>query len=146
MERGRRIAFDYGDVRIGVAVCDPDGIVCTPLIALRAQEERLPEVIRELIDEYLPIYLVVGEPRHLSGLDSTKMNSVSKFVELLRSLTDLPVRLVDERLSTVTASAKLRRAGKDSRRAKEFIDSAAAVEILEAALANERASLAGSDE
>ena len=65
MQRGRRIAFDYGDVRIGVAVCDPDGIVCTPLTALKAQDEKLAEAIRALLEEYVPIYIAVGEPRHL---------------------------------------------------------------------------------
>jgi len=121
-----------------VAVCDPDGIVCTPLSALKAQDEKLPEAIRALLEEYFPIYIAVGEPRHLSGRVSTKMDSVAKFVEFLSSLSDLPIRMVDERLSTVSASAKLRSAGKDSRASKDFIDSAAAAEILEAALARER--------
>jgi len=66
------------------------------------------------------------------------MDSVAKFVEFLTSMSDLPIRMVDERLSTVSATAKLRSAGKDSRASKEFIDSAAAAEILEAALARER--------
>lgn len=121
-----------------MAVCDPDGIVCTPLSALKAQDEKLPEAIRALLEEYFPIYIAVGEPRHLSGRESTKMDSVAKFVEFLSSLSDLPIRMVDERLSTVSASAKLRSAGKDSRASKDFIDSAAAAEILEAALARER--------
>ena len=121
-----------------MAVCDPDGIVCTPLSALKAQDEKLPEAIRARLEEYFPIYIAVGEPRHLSGRESTKMDSVAKFVEFLSSLSDLPIRMVDERLSTVSASAKLRSAGKDSRASKDFIDSAAAAEILEAALARER--------
>jgi putative holliday junction resolvase len=138
VERGRRIAFDYGDVRIGVAVCDPDGIVCTPLSALKAQDGNLTEAIRALLEEYLPIYIAVGEPRHLSGHESAKMDSVTKFVAFLSSLSDVPIRMIDERLSTVSASAKLRSAGKDSRASKDSIDSAAAAEILEAALAHER--------
>ena len=105
-----------------MAVCDPDGIVCTPLSALKAQDEKLPEAIRALLEEYFPIYIAVGEPRHLSGRVSTKMDSVAKFVEFLSSLSDLPIRMVDERLSTVSASAKLRSAGKDSRASKDFID------------------------
>ena len=138
MQRGRRIAFDYGDMRIGVAVCDSDGIVCTPLPALKAQDEALLNAIRNLLDEYLPIYLVVGEPRHLSGHESAKMDSVARFVETLQIITDLPIRMVDERLSTVSASVKLRSAGKDSRSSKEFIDSAAAAEILMAAVDQDR--------
>jgi len=121
-----------------VAVCDPDGIVCTPLTALKAQDEKLAEAIRALLEEYVPIYIAVGEPRHLSGHESAKMDSVAKFVEFVTSMSDLPIRMVDERLSTVSATAKLRSAGKDSRASKEFIDSAAAAEILEAALAHER--------
>jgi putative Holliday junction resolvase len=138
MQRGRRMAFDYGDVRIGVAVSDRDSILVTPLAALSAQSPTLIDEIRALIEEYEPIVLVVGEPRHLSGRASSTMESVERFLLQLQSITNTPIRLVDERLSTVSAAGKLRAAGKDAKSSKSLIDSAAAAEILESAINAER--------
>ena len=138
MQRGRRMAFDYGDVRIGVAVSDRDSILVTPLAALSAQSPTLIDEIRALIEEYEPIVLVVGEPRHLSGRASSTMESVERFLLQLQSITNTPIRLVDERLSTVSAAGKLRAAGKDAKSSKSVIDSAAAAEILESAINAER--------
>ena len=138
MQRGRRMAFDYGDVRIGVAVSDRDSILVTPLAALSAQSPTLIDEIGALIEEYEPIVLVVGEPRHLSGRASSTMESVERFLLQLQSITNTPIRLVDERLSTVSAAGKLRAAGKDAKSSKSLIDSAAAAEILELAINAER--------
>ena len=138
MQRGRRMAFDYGDVRIGVAVSDRDSILVTPLAALSAQSPTLIDEIGALIEEYEPIVLVVGEPRHLSGRASSTMESVERFLLQLQSITNTPIRLVDERLSTVSAAGKLRAAGKDAKSSKSLIDSAAAAEILESAINAER--------
>lgn len=138
MQRGRRMAFDYGDVRIGVAVSDPDSIIISPLKALKAQDENLSAQLKELIAEYEPILIVVGEPRHLSGAPSAKMDAVAAFVELLEQITSIPIHSVDERLSTVSAAGKLRSSGRDARSSKDLIDSAAAAEILEAAINIER--------
>lgn len=139
MQRGRRIAFDYGDVRIGVAVCDPDGIICTPLTALKTQDPDLDSKLISLFDEYEPIYIALGEPRHLSGSGSAKMELVAAFAQDLQALRDIEIRYIDERFSTVNAASKLRASGRDARASKEFIDSAAAAEILESALASDRA-------
>ena len=138
MQRGRRMAFDYGDVRIGVAVSDRDSILVTPLAALSTQSPTLFDEIKALIEEYEPIVLVVGEPRHLSGRASSTMESVERFLLQLQSITNTPIRLVDERLSTVSAAGKLRAAGKDAKSSKSLIDSAAAAEILESAINAER--------
>ena len=138
MHRGRRLAFDYGDVRIGVAVCDPDGIICTPLKALQTQDPDLHVKLLLLFDEYDPIYIAVGEPKHLSGSDSAKMELVAKFANELRALRDIEIKFIDEQFSTINAAAKLRASGKDAKASKEFIDSAAAAEILESALASDR--------
>ena len=138
MQRGRRMAFDYGDVRIGVAVSDRDSILVTPLAALSTQSPTLFDEIKALIEEYEPIVLVVGEPRHLSGRASSTMESVERFLLQLQSITNTPIRSVDERLSTVSAAGKLRAAGKDAKSSKSLIDSAAAAEILESAINAER--------
>jgi len=134
---GRRIAFDYGDVRIGVAVCDPDGILATPLRTLQSKDPQLKKQIAELIDEYEPTKFYVGQPKLLSGEDGTAVAKVLVFTEMLTLNFDIPVILVDERLSTVTAAKQLRESGVNARDARSVIDAAAAVAILEQGLANE---------
>ena len=135
---GRRIAFDYGDVRIGVAVCDPDGILATPLTTLQSKDPQLKKQIAELIDEYEPTKFYVGQPKLLSGGDGTAVAKVLVFTEMLTLNFDIPVILVDERLSTVSATKQLRESGVNARDARSVIDAAAAVAILEQGLANER--------
>ena len=134
---GRRIAFDYGDVRIGVAVCDPDGILATPLATLQSKDPGIKKQIAEFIDEYEPVKFYVGQPKLLSGEDGTAVSKVLTFTQMLTSSFDIPVVLVDERLSTVSASKQLRESGVNSKDLRSLIDAAAAVAILEQGLANE---------
>lgn len=134
---GRRIAFDYGDVRIGVAICDPDGIIATPIATLQSKNPALKSEIAKLLNEYEPVKAYVGNPKLLSGDDGEAVSKVLTFTEFLTANFDLPITLVDERLSTITAARKLRDAGVDARSAKPLIDAAAAVAILEQGLANE---------
>lgn len=135
---GRRIAFDYGDVRIGVAVCDPDGILATPLTTLQSKDPALKKQIAGLIDEYEPRKIYVGQPKLLSGEDGSAVAKVLVFTEMLTSNFDIPIVLVDERLSTVSAAKQLRESGVNTKDARSLIDAAAAVGILEQGLANER--------
>ena len=134
---GRRIAFDYGDVRIGVAICDPDGILATPIATLQSKAPSLKAEIAKLLEEYEPVKAYVGNPKLLNGSDGSAVAKVLEFTEFLTSNFDLPITLVDERLSTVTAAKKLRESGIDAKGAKCLIDAAAAVAILEQGLANE---------
>ena len=136
MERGSRLAIDVGTVRIGLAVSDPDSIVSTPLPAL-VRSKLLVESLKEilsLISENGVIEVYVGDPLSLSGVETASTQDARQFSIQLAELTSVPVRLVDERLTTVTASAKLRLNGKNAKAAKSLIDSASAVEILEQAL------------
>lgn len=135
---GRRIAFDYGDVRIGVAICDPDGILATPLTTLQSKDPSLKKQIAELIDEYEPVKIYVGQPKLLSGEDGSAVAKVLVFTEMLTSNFDIPVVMVDERLSTVSAAKQLRESGVSAKDARSVIDAAAAVAILEQGLANDR--------
>lgn len=137
MERGRRIAFDYGDARIGVAICDPDGILATPLPYLDSKHPKLLKNIEALFAEYEPIAIYLGEPKHLSGSDGVAVDKVRTFAATLTDKFSLPLIFVDERLSTVDAQRRLREAGKNSRDSKVLIDSMAAVAILEGGLARE---------
>jgi putative Holliday junction resolvase len=135
--RGRRIAFDYGDSRIGVAICDPDGILATPLPFLDARHPKLMTQIAALIDEYQPIKIYVGEPKMLSGDSSTAVEKATKFARTLSQEFNCDISMIDERLSTVDAARKLRESGISARESKGLIDSMAAVAILENGLASD---------
>lgn len=140
MQRGRRIAFDYGDARIGVAVCDPDGIISSPLAVLRSEDKKLQSEIEKIVAEYVPVQIFVGLPKQLSGVESSSAEKARNFGAMIAALTSIEIVYIDERLSTVSAQSKLREAGKSTRESKELIDAMAAVEILELGLQNARSS------
>ena len=132
---GRRIAFDYGDVRIGVAICDPDGLLATPLEVLQSKDPNLLAKINDLVQKYEPVKFYIGDPKQLSGADSVASEKAIKFADKLSGKFYIEISMIDERLSTVSASRQLRDAGVDAKSAKTLIDSAAAVAILEQGLA-----------
>ena len=134
---GRRLAFDYGDVRIGVAVCDMDGILSSPLEPLNSKHPALLDHVGDLVKEYEPVRIYVGQPLNLSGKPSASSAKASAFAEQLRSSFDCEVVMIDERLTTVSASALLTQAGVNTKDQKKLIDSVAAVAILESGLARE---------
>jgi len=138
MQNGRRMAFDYGDVRIGVAVSDPSGLLSTPLENILNSDTSKLESIHELILEHEPIYLAVGSPLHLSGQTSAKGESVQIFCKEIAALTQTPIYLIDERLTTVSAARSIKETGKNTRDAKSIIDGFAAAAILDSALNQER--------
>ena len=134
MQRGRRIAFDYGDVRIGVAVSDPDSILSSPLTTLRATEKNLSSQISQIFSEVEPVTIYVGRPALLSGNDGVATEKANAFVQLLRSITEVPIEMIDERMSTISAARNLRDAGRNAKESKNAIDMAAAVAILDFAI------------
>jgi putative Holliday junction resolvase len=131
MQRGRRIAFDYGDVRIGVAVSDPDSILSSPLTTLRSDSKSLPKEILAIFEEIEPVQIFVGKPALLSGNSGAASQKAEDFAQSLTALTDVEIVMVDERMSTVSAARNLREAGKNARDSKSSIDMAAAVAILD---------------
>jgi putative Holliday junction resolvase len=137
--RGRRLAFDYGDSRIGVAVCDADGILATPLPVLENREQSLSTSLKQLLSEYEPVHVFIGLPINMSGSSGQAAEKVEKFAEKIREQYAIPVIYVDERLSTVSAQRKLKEAGVSSKDSKSLIDSMAAVAILEQGLLQETA-------
>lgn len=138
MQRGRRIAFDYGDVRIGVAISDPDSILCSPLITLQTADNKLNARIVEIFEEYEPVQIFVGRPALLSGNDGVAVNKAIAFATRLEGLTTVQIEMIDERMSTVSAARNLRESGKSAKESKSRIDMAAAVAILEFALEIEK--------
>lgn len=138
MRQGVRLALDWGKARIGVAACDRGGILAHPVETVPAGPDALRR-IAALVADYEPIELVIGLPRTMAGSESHAAAGIRAVArDLAVALPGLPVRLVDERLSTVTASRRLSSAGKDTRKQRSLIDQAAAVAILEAALDHER--------
>ena len=139
MRRGVRLGVDVGAVRIGVASCDPAGLIATPVVTLRRGRGDLAELAR-LATERDAVEVVVGLPRTLAGREGRAASEVVAFAQRLAdTLGSTPVRLVDERLSTVGAQRDLRASGRDSRRGRSVVDQAAAVIILQTALDEERA-------
>jgi putative Holliday junction resolvase len=138
MKRGRRIAFDYGDVRIGVAVSDSDSILSSPLITLKATDRNLNQLISQIFSEIDPVAIYVGRPALLSGKDGSASEKASEFVAQLATMTTVPIEMIDERMSTISAARNLRDAGRNAKESKESIDMAAAVAILDFALEIEK--------
>ena len=138
MRRGRRIGVDVGDVRIGVAVCDPDGLIATPFETVPAGPEAAAR-IAAIVTEVGAIECVVGWPIGLSGREGPAAAKVRAFCDLLAPLVgDVTIRLVDERMSTMTADGLLRVGGKSGVKRRQVIDQAAATVILQSAIDAER--------
>ena len=135
--RGRRIAFDYGDIRTGVALCDPDGILSSPLCVLQTRDNNFIELVQALLLEHQPIRIFIGLPKNMSGTSGESVDKVEAFAESVRTVSEIPITLIDERLSTVSAQKKLKEAGVSSRDSKGLIDAMAAVAILEQGLLGE---------
>lgn len=139
MRRGRRLGIDVGEVRIGVASCDPDGLIATPVETVPAREGDPIARIAALVREYEAIECIVGLPVSLSGKEGVAAAKARDFAErLVPAIPGVSVRLVDERMSTVTASSQLRASGRKAKSSRSVIDQAAATVILQTALDAER--------
>lgn len=132
--------MDVGAVRIGVAACDPDGVLATPVRTVARGRGDLRQ-IAQIAAERDAIEVLVGLPRSLSGTEGPAADAARDFARALaRQVAPRPVRLVDERLSTVSATRAMRASGVSERAGRANIDQAAAVVILQDALDRERAS------
>jgi putative holliday junction resolvase len=134
--RGRRMGVDVGTVRVGVALSDVTGTLASPLETLRrAKDGKDLNRLAELVVTHEVVEVVVGLPRHLSGASGASAEDASAYAASLASrIGDVPVHLVDERLSTVTAASHLRAGGISARHQRPVIDQAAAVVILQSHL------------
>lgn len=134
---GRRLAIDYGDVRIGLAISDITALVASPLRTIKNSVDNSAVVIQEVAsivqDEAISV-VYIGLPIHLSGGEGTSTEKVRDFAQELRShiASHIETRLVDERLSTKSAVNQARSMGKKLTR--DDVDQMAAVAILEFAL------------
>lgn len=138
MRPGVRIGVDVGDARIGIARCDPSGLIATPEETVARGRGDLDR-IASIVAETAAMEVVVGLPRSLAGGEGPAAARVRAFAQqIARAVAPVPVRLCDERLSTVTAEAVLRGQGKKGQKRRAVVDQAAAVVILQNALDSER--------
>lgn len=139
--RGRRLGVDVGSVRIGVAASDPDAVLATPLETVRrhASGSHLRR-LAALVAELAAVEVVVGLPRTLADrTGNSAQDAIAVADALARWIAPIPVRLADERLSTVSAQRALRAAGVPAKSQRAIIDQAAAVTILQSWLDARRA-------
>ncbi|MER7005046.1 Holliday junction resolvase RuvX [Dactylosporangium sp. NPDC000555] len=145
--RGRRLGIDVGSVRVGVAVCDPDGILASPVATVardqRTESDETPSDISEIlryVGEYEAVEIVVGLPVNLAGKEGPAAALIRQYADrLAEHATPVPVVLTDERMSTVAAARRLSERGVRGRRQRAVVDQAAAVEILQGWLDARRA-------
>lgn len=138
MRRGVRLGIDVGSVRIGVARCDPAGILASPLVTVRFGKGDIERIVAIAVEEEV-IEAIVGLPTSLSGREGPAAVAAREFaVRLARRLPAVTVRLYDERLTTVTAENRLREVGVRGKARRQVVDQAAAVVMLQAALDGER--------
>ena len=137
MRAGVRLGVDVGRARIGVARCDRDGILATPVETVARGDGDLAR-IAALREEYDAVEIVVGLPLSLSGGSTASTDDARAFAAAIARSSATPVRMVDERLSTVTAQSQLRDNGRSTRSSRSVVDQVAAVIILQTALDAER--------
>jgi len=143
--RGVRLGIDVGTVRVGVARCDPDGILATPLVTVHRDvtprdgvPSDLADIVR-LVREHEAVEIIVGLPLTLSGAQRQAAVLTREYADRLATLVDpVPVRYADERMSTAAATRRLSERGVRGRRQRAVVDQAAAVEILQSWLDAQR--------
>jgi putative Holliday junction resolvase len=130
------LAVDVGTVRVGVAASDPHRILASPVETVPAPGH---ERLAELVAEREAVLVVVGLPTSLSGRsESASADMARDWAAAFEALVDVPVQLVDERLTTVTATAALRASGRTARKSRAVVDQAAAVALLQGYLEGAR--------
>lgn len=138
MRRGVRLGLDIGTVRIGVAVSDADGILATPHSTVQRSDDDYGEQLRALCERLDVLEVIVGLPLALSGSMTASTRDAIEVARSLQAEIDVDVRMIDERLTTVSAHSALRQVGKKQKQTRQVIDQVAAVLILQHALESER--------
>ena len=131
--RGVRLGIDVGKARVGVARCDPDGMLAVPVETVQRGDDSVTRIV-VLALEHSAFEILVGLPLNMRGEDTASTTDAREFAAALAAASDLRVRLVDERLSTVSAQAALRDAGRSQRSSRSIVDQVAAVVLLQQAL------------
>lgn len=128
----RIMGLDVGDATIGVAVSDPLGITAQGITTVRRKYlEYDIKMIKNLCDEYQVDTIVCGLPKNMNGTIGPQCEKVLSFSEMLKQSLKLPVKMWDERLTTVAANKAMLEADLSRKKRKKIIDKVAAVYILE---------------
>ena len=126
----RRLAFDVGTVRIGVATTDFDAILASPQTAIGGGEHSITSALA-LIREYEPCEIVVGLPSNLKGNVTASTENAREWARQLGLVSSIPIILIDERLTTIQATGALRAGGMNTKQMRGKVDSAAAAIFLQ---------------
>ena len=137
MRTGTRLGIDVGKVRVGVARSDPHGMIATPVETVPRSAKSITTILA-FATEYDAVELVVGLPIALSGRDTPSTADAREFAQQLADSSELTVRLVDERMTTMSAQSALRASGRTAKNSRSVVDQVAAVIILQHALDFER--------
>ena len=140
MRNGVRLGIDVGKVRVGIATCDPSGLLATPVTTLQRESEGVVTEVAKYTTDSSAIEVVVGLPLNLSGNHTPPTEDAISFAKQIAAAVAVPVRMIDERLTTVSAHSALRSSGKKQRGTRSVIDQVAAVMVLQHALDTERSS------
>lgn len=136
--RGRLLAVDPGEVRTGLATCDPDQIVASPADVLAVDDaadlDAIAEDVAAAAREREVVGIVVGWPRDMNGRETAPASRARRLADAIRAATDLPVALWDERLTTVEAERAMLEGDASRARRKERVDKVAASIILRGVL------------
>lgn len=142
---GVRLAIDVGQARVGVAATDPSGILASPVTTLKRDHKQLRDISKclSIAEERNATRIYVGEPINLRGQDTASTTDARNYAEqlakkLAQAGKSIDVVMIDERLSTASASRQMSMMGRSTRKQRSVIDQAAAVEILEHALDMEK--------
>jgi putative Holliday junction resolvase len=136
----RTLAIDYGSTRIGLALGDPTGTLARPLPFLPGKADaKLAREIADLAQKHDVHLLILGLPRNMDGSSGEAATKVQAFAATLKQATAIPIKLIDERLSTVQASRQLQESGKNTRKQRGQIDSEAACVLLQGYLDSQQA-------
>lgn len=131
--RGVRLGIDVGKARVGVARCDPDGLLAVPVETVPRDDLTVAR-ISDIAAEYDAFEILVGLPINLRGGETASTADARAVAAEIAGLTGRPTRLVDERLSTVSAHAALRSSGRSQRSSRKLVDQVAAVVLLQQAI------------
>ena len=144
--QGVKLGVDVGTVRVGVAICDRDSILATPYKTLDRNTKKNSDVrfIVKLVQELGAVQVIVGLPRTMKGEERASAKMAVDYAQLLADglsalALEVPVNLVDERLSSVTAHRNLHEAGMSSRNHRKVVDQVAAAGILQHAIDMQKA-------
>jgi putative Holliday junction resolvase len=132
-----RVGVDVGKARIGVARTDFHGMLATPVETVKRGDGDVARILA-IAAELDAAEIVVGLPLSLAGTHTPSTDDAEAFARRLASATPVPVRMVDERLSTVSAQQALHRSGRTVKSSRSVIDQVAAVIIVQHALDVER--------